>query len=528
MRRSILIVMLDVMVLSVLALTAGQRSGAAGVSVPVPMYRWSSMIEESLRKEQAFQDQVAQLEAQLAEAASIAKKALEQAEKSQAVAGEERAGNLEMQSQLREAELAAERARSRAAAAEREMQLAAEKIAQAEQQVLEMEKRETDARTRAEKAGARARAAEEAAQEAERKALAVERAGAAIEQEMERIRSAQRLALEKATVSSTQVEALQNELDRREQALQVAQTESIAARERASATAEERERLLLESRSKAEELARLREQMAALEVRKEIDQEKLARLEEDRRRAEEERRKSVWVRRDEALRRLTVSYVEYHSHNDQSFRTNRELAMPVVKVGRTVLIPADFRKLGLAKSFFGGLSDRITDVRGMLSPVSGAGPQLPIRSIVVPGREPQVCYVEFDGEADGALESITMESLKEGRLKTALLFSPDDVNEHGRVEISPMFGGSYLNVRAVGGKKPGTGDYLMSDTGQFIGVMVTSEACYVTPQVLSRQPEPLRIPVASARQDEVYFTEFIQQLNLARERVKAHLARRQL
>lgn len=527
MRRSILIVMLDVMVLSVLALTAGQRGGGAGLNIPVPMYRWSSMIEEGLRKEQAFQDQVAQLEAQLAEAAEIAKQALEQAKQSQEVAGQERAGNLEMQAQLREAELAAERAGARAAAAEREMQLAAEKAAAAEQRALEMEQREATARERADAAITAARSAEEAALEAERKALAAERESTLIEQQMAQLRTEQQTAQKEATLSSTQLQALQKELKQREDALTEARAQSIAARERAAVTVEERERLLAESRRRGEELTQLREEMAALEARKEAEAEKLAQLQEEQRRAEEERRKSVWVRRDEALRRLTISYVEYNSHNDQSFRTRRELAMPMVKVGRTVLIPADFRKLGLAKSFFGGLSDRVTDVRGVLAPAAGGGQQLPIRSIVVPGKEPQVCFVEFDGSVSGALESITMDALKEERLKTALLFTPDEVNEHGRVEITPVIGSDYLQVSGTSGKKPKTGDYLLDDRGRFIGVMVTSDECYVTPQVLTRNPAPLSIPVTSGKSDELYFTEFIEKLNLARERVKKHLSQRE-
>jgi len=121
-----------------------------------------------------------------------------------------------------------------------------------------------------------------------------------------------------------------------------------------------------------------------------------------------------------------------------------------------------------------------------------------------------------------------MAALKEQRLKSALLFSPDDVNAYGEVEINPVFGSDYLKVRSLTGDKPAVGDYLMSDKGEFIGVMVTKEDCYVTPQVLSRTPPPVQIPLTSANPDETYFTDFIQKLQQARALVKEHLAKRSL
>jgi chemotaxis protein histidine kinase CheA len=519
MRRSILIVMLDVMVLSVLALTSGLRSGGAGSNIPVPLYRWSTMIEEGLRKEQDFQDQVALLQAQLAEASEIARKAMEQAESARSDAGRERAGNREMQSRLHEAELAAERARSRAALAEQQ-------AVAAEQRTRELEQREAEARARAAEALSKAESAEEAARTAERDVTAAEAARAALEQEVAKVRLAQQNAASKVTVFEGQIQTLETELARREDELLVARTAAAAARERAAMATEERKHLTEKSEQTAEELSRLREQMAALEVQKATAEKTAAQLEEQQRLAEEESRKSVWVRRDESLRRVIVQYTEYNPSSDRSYTTRRELTMPLVRVGTAVLIPADFRTLGLNNSFFSGLSDRVTDVDGVLSSVAQRGPALPIREIIVPGAEPQVCFVQFDGSVKGALQSITMNTLKEQRLNTALLFKPDDVNANGRVEISPMIGQNYLNVRSSSGKKPSVGDYLLSDRGEFIGVMVTRDVCYVTPQALSRTPSPVHIPMVSAKKDETYFTEFIRKLRQARELVKQHLARR--
>ena len=296
-----------------------------------------------------------------------------------------------------------------------------------------------------------------------------------------------------------------------------------------SVAVEERERLTLKSDVAAEELTRLREKMAVLEVQKEAETEKVVQLEDEQRKVEEERQQSIWVRRDQALRRLDISYTEHYLTDDRALTTQREITMPLVQVGATVLIPAEFKTLGLNRTFWGGLSDYIRAVHGTLSPVAGQeGNPLPIRSIIVPGVEPQVCFVHFDGEVEGAIQSISMEALKEQRLKSALLFSPTKKTEHGRVEITPVVGSDYLKVRTSSGKKPKAGDYLMSDRGEFIGIMVTKQDCYVTPQALSRTPAPIAIPFTAKEASEVYFSEFVQQLKEARTRVKEHISAREL
>ncbi|HKL20986.1 MAG TPA: hypothetical protein VJ904_04225, partial [Tichowtungia sp.] len=253
----------------------------------------------------------------------------------------------------------------------------------------------------------------------------------------------------------------------------------------------------------------------------------VAQMEEQQKQAEEELKKSVWVRREESLRTLNISYTEYNSHNDRSFVTTRELVMPLVQMGRAVVVPADFRQLGLGRSFFRGLSDRVTEVQGTVRSVAGDAAPLPLQYVVVPGPEPQICFVRFTGSTEGALPSISMEALKERRLQSALLFSPGKLNDHGRVEISPLIGSNYLTVRRGTGKKPKVGDYLLTERGEFIGVMVTDDECYVTPQALSREPAPIFIPVSSGSpRDSLYFDEFINRLDQARDRMDEHLRNR--
>lgn len=536
MRRSILIVMLDVMVLSVLALTAGKRGGGSEAGIPVPMYRWSAMIEEGLRQEQSLTDQVQTLEAQLAEASEIAKRALEQASKSQLAADQAREGSSEMQTRLMQATLDIERSRSKAERAEIEAELAARQAAEAELRSLQMEKRaqvmeqrEAEAQARAAASVAQARDAETAAMLAERKALAALSEREVLKQQIQAVSESKRSVEESAEESALRLKEMEARLVQQNQVLAVAQGEVQAAKERAASAVAERERLLTRSEETTENLAQLREQVAALEVQKENESAKVVELESQQQEAAEEAAKSIWVQRDEALRQLKVSYTEYSKRNDRSYTTHRQLAMPKVRIGRTVVIPAEFGKLGLAPSFFKGLSDSVTDVSGTLTSVAADGaPAQSIRSIVVPKQEPQVCFVAFDGDKGGAIASITMEVLKERRLAQALLFSPEEVNENGRVAIVPVVGSDYLKVRAEGGKKPKVGDYLMSERGEFIGIMVTKEDCYVTPKSLQNAKEAIPIPMTRNVERQLYFSDFIHALKAARYRVKEHLKQRML
>jgi chemotaxis protein histidine kinase CheA len=483
--------MLDVMVLSVLALTTG-RNGGGENKIPVPLYRWTSVIEEGLRKEQAYQDEVKRLEEQLARTAELATQALSQAQDARTVASRERSGTEEMQQRAHQMELAAEKARASAELARREMELARQAADQARRDAEEKELR---------------------------RAAAEQTAGQAMV-EQQRLKTAVASAESDREQMLKEMETLQEKL----LAMEQAQADAAAAQGRAKALEEERARLAQQNEKFTEKLANLSGQVASLEVQKESAESSAAQLEKEKQLAEEESRKSVWIRRDESLRRLKISYTEYNSRDNRNFVTRCELVMPLVQVGRTVLVPADFRKLGLARSFFGGLSDSVTQVDGSVSSLSGTSGSLALESIIVPGPEPQVCLVRFSGSLDGALQSISMETLKERRIKDALLFSPDEVNENGRVDVLPIMGSDYLTVRYTSGKKPKVGDYLLSDRGEFIGVMVTKEECYVMPQVLSRVPSPVVIPVASRTQDSGYFREFITSLNRAREQLTDHLA----
>ncbi|MEI6891907.1 MAG: hypothetical protein V5783_07025 [Pontiella sp.] len=514
MRRSILIVMLDVMVLSVLALTSQSlRNGRS--NLPVPSRGLSRVLEEGLRNEVGYRSEIARLEAQLKAASGIAQKALEQAALAEAKADRERAESAETLAKLHEAERAAERSNARATLAGREAELVNQQAETARKRTRELEHREQEAKARADAAQARVKRAEQKAEHAEQLAQEAERSAGdrhsvmlALKQDALHARSAQEFAEQRARKLSITLAS-------REVDLMAAQSSEAQAVAKASMALSERERLEAKTADVAERLVEAREAVAVLKEREKNDGEKIAQFEAEKKAAAAERNTSVWVRRDEAMRRVMISYTE-HAANGKTYRTDKWLLMPLVDVGGFMVVPAEFKALGLRKSFFGGLSERISDVRGVATPMVGEPQAGSLRALIVPAAEPQVCLAHVNSSTEGALKPITMQGLKNRRLRTAMLFSARDVNAYGLVEIVPMLGRDYLNVRTLSGSRPKEGDYLLTERGEFVGVMVTSEVCYVLPDELSSTPRPVIIPLRAYGEKEVYLTRFVKNLNLAR------------
>jgi chemotaxis protein histidine kinase CheA len=510
--------MLDVMVLSVLALTSRQLRGG-DANIPVPASGLSRVVAEGLRNEAGYKNEIARLEAQLEASSELARKAIEQAALADAKAERERAESSEALAKLREAELAEERAKSQAQLAAREAELVNEQAAAAKARTRELELREQEAKAQADAAYARVKLAEQKAAEAERLAREAERSAGerdtemlALKEDAMRARAAKALAEERALQLSATLAGQEAEL----RSAKSAEATAIA---KAEVALSERERLEVKTEQVAEDLVVARESVAALKEREMADAEKLAQFERERKAAADARDQSVWVRRDEAMRRVMISYTEYAA-NGKSYRTDKQLAMPLVNIGGFKLVPAEFEALGLKKSFFGGLSDRIADVRGIASPMVGEANSSWLRALIVPATEPQVCLAHVTGPSEGALEPITMQGLKDRRLRTAMLFSPSDVNAYGLVEVVPMIGKDYLSVRVLSKTKPKVGDYLLTDRGEFVGVMVKSDICYVLPGQLSSAPKPVIIPLRSYGKQDIFLNDFVQNLNLARDLYK--------
>lgn len=386
-----------------------------------------------------------------------------------------------------------------------------------------MEQREAEAKTRSDEALAKAQIAESAVLEAERRVMA----SVAEQKDLQvKLAETEKIKLEYEEAQA-RLKTLENQVQ--QQRLEIAKAQAKEEEARRVQT-----ELLVRNEERVEEhaakTAELQKQVVTLEVQKDNESQKVAKLEEEKRLSEEEAAKSVWVKRDEALRNMNIQYTEYSSSGDRDYTTDKTLTMPLVKIGDLVFVPAEFEKLGLKSSFFGGgLSDYVTDVKGELR--SSKDEEIgwsKITSILVSGKEPQVCLVRFAGNSTGAISAISMDELKEQRIRSALLFTPDEITEYSNVQIMPIVGTDYLKIIAPDGKKPKVGDYLLSERGDFIGVMVTKENAYVIANSLQGIPAPISIPMVRGKDSDGYFNEFIKMLAIARERVKIQMGIRNL
>ncbi len=548
--------MLDVMVLSVLALTARQQAGEGStVNIPLPASGLSRMVQEGLRKEADYQDKIALLQEQLNASNDLAKDALEQAKLAEEEAERERSESDEALAKMRAAELAAERAKAEAQLAQREAELVNEqaqlaearakemqqKEAEARERTRELELREIQAKSRADAALERVQLAEAKAVEAERMAKEAEQNAGAKDAEVMALQQQVQLAKSEQEQAEKQAAALTATLVVRENELLSARSAEAAAKAEAKVADAERERLTVKNEQMVSELTQAKEtaavmevqhkdaieKVAAIEEQKQDVEQKVAVLEEEKKAAVAELSKSVWVQRDEALRRVIVSFSEYNTSHGQSYPTSVNLALPLVKMEPFIFVPAEFKTLGLKKNFFGGLSDRITNVRGVVGPMVLEDVKLnKLNAILVPSAEPQVCLVHPSGELNGALEPVTMQGLKEQKMRTALLFSPYDANDFGEVKIYPVIGRDYLKIEPSSGKKPRVGDYLLSDRGQFIGVMIEPDVCSVLAAQLPDAPKPVVIPLTKGASKGFYWTQFTANLNKARSIVDQHMETR--
>lgn len=547
MKRSILIVMIDVMVLSVLSLNIGRGSS----SFLLPVYQWNSIIQKGLEREKEFQDQIQSL-----------KDRAEQSEQKALEAGAliEQHKALNDTTALHAAELA-----RREAEAYQKMQDATEKAQKAELEArvaLEQKKLAEQAREQAE---ARKQEAEKTAQQAEKAARNAEiKAGTAQEREQEVLQRIGAMQQESATLldqniqTSKLLQDTRHERDMTHAELQrlLEIKEELAAREKAALEQAEAERKkaaeLLVQAKVAEEQAKeaqarvessqtyinaLRERIVNTKLSEQETQIKLQQAEQQSvelqskiTAIETEKNQSVWIQRDQSLVGCAITISSLSRHSGERALYQEELFVPVVRLGDQSCIAADADALGL---FWWNVQygDNINGVDYTLFNPAGTNT---IRAsltqpIAADPQAPRVCYLPVDASnAPPGIEICGIARLKQERIQEALAFSPANPDASVRVQLTPTIDDRFLTVKPVQTKglfsrrELRQGDYLLTETGLFIGLMISNEKAYVLPTVWPTAPS-ITIPLIKAEPTNEYNTAFSEQAQALKKTIKASI-----
>jgi hypothetical protein len=536
--------MLDVMVLSVLSLNIGRDSS----SFLLPVYQWSSVIEQGIEKEKDYREKIAQLERDKALAEERARQAgelagqhkelqettIEQLEKlsereqqayQRMLEAEETARNAELQAKLAEeqkqqaleaaqraaaekeaAQALAEQAERQAQEASVQAQLAREREAEIKQRISQMEQKQQEL-------AAQQRDAEQQAGEV--KGELQHKAG-----ELAAVIQAQQEALKREQEA---MQKLQAERERAEQLLveaRLARQEAEQAEQRSQAS----QKFISHLRDRIVDL-KLEEQQARLTL--ETVQEDKEELSQKLTEIEEARNQSVWVQRDRAMVECSITIVERDQAAGEIQTYQEEVYLPTVAYGDGIYIITDAEHLGLLwwqiqyDRDVVSLAYRVSSLSTAAPPVRLVGP------VLSPDSTPAVCMTAVESPAGTApLQPAGMDMIKTERIQRALAFSPVMPDKSVHVEITPMLKQPYLTVKTLKNKswfsrrEVSEGDYLLTESGHFIGIMVSRELCYVPPTGFPSGEKVSRVPLAPDAPDGTRYDQFVDSARELRQRIK--------
>jgi hypothetical protein len=561
MRRSVLIVMLDVMVLSVLSLTLGNGDSR----FIVPVYRWSSLIERGLEKEQEYEQQLAELRSRAQQQAeALAEAAARQAELQRQKAG------LTAEAETARAEILQARTAAEAAKEAARQAIEAEKLArvQAEAETrarAEAEKRAQAAVEQSIQAEAAARAAKElqaradaAAQAAQAAKKQAEAEAARVEAEAAQLQLQTRLAEERAAQareniaelkqkteqSTTQLLEMQAELKQAEKQLESSTEAAALARQREQEALEKTAQAARKEQAAIEKMQRLEaDRKRALERLQQMDdrltatqlaeEQAVQALTEARKQAEAartrldqieaEKNQSVWVVRERAIRRFQVAARE-ESKDPFPNRTTATLYLPLVEFGEQLYAISEFESLRLDWWGIQRAGDLLSFVLNMDHVQAGTLPHQVTEPLLIHTTEPRTVYIPVPrGAEETGLRPIGLKRIKEERIQTGLLFKKEVPDTGLTVEFTPSLDAEgYLLVRtaeAASKVKIEAGDYILTQNGFLVGVMMTRTLCYVIPEHLPA-PELRATVTLTKKSGQRYFETLVEDARAVSERIR--------
>lgn len=542
MKKSALIVMVDVMVLSVLSMQVGDGDSR----FPIPIHRWAQLIERGIEKEADYRSRIAELEAAIEATRDSARRAELQAMLSaeQERVAQERAERMEherleaerraaeAQELARLAEIASERRDAEREQIAREAEEARERREQALAQAVEAERQAAAARERAELAqreaqdrleeiaAIRIREAEslQAAERAEGRAREAESLMRMLETRMDETRSDFEIAVaQEREYAERMAQALASEAEIRGRA-EVFETELRGSQD------------LLERKST--DIAEMSGRIVGLQAAEEFARKDLERVEVEKTQlaeslemVEQERQESVWVRRDRSMRRLGVYMLQENPRSADDVK-EEELFLPLVMFGDQPALVSEFHALQMDwwEIQVNRNLSRLLYTLHPLEESDDAPPTMRTLSMIYSDDEPRILYLPFEYRGDDVepLQPIGIDGLKSERIQRAVLFKADDPDENTEVKITPLMRDNYVRVESTGPRslRIRRGDYILTERGRFVGVMVSSDLCFVPSPELPPREKRRTIPLIKTPNQE-YFDPFVEGARSLRQKIRS-------
>lgn len=548
MKRSVLIVMIDVMVLSVLSLNIGR---GASSSFLLPVYQWNTLIQKGLEREKEYRQELQDLKIRAEQAEKKAMEAGELLDRHKVLSDSAARQASDLAQRESEAYRKMQKAAEEARAAELQAQVALEqkKLAEQVRAQAEVEKKEALLKAeQAEKAAAEAAITARTAREREQEVL----------QRIAGMQQESATLLDQQIQTSKLLQDTRHERDMTHAEMQrlLEAKEELTAREKTALEQADAERkkaaeLLVQVRlaeaqakdaeSRAESsqtyINALRERIVSTKL---AEQEVTMRLQQAEQQSAElkakmesieaEKNQSVWIQRDQALTVCSVSLGALSRHTGERTLFQEDLYLPVTLIGGQPCLVADFDQLGLSQ-WHVQYGDNMNAVEYTVSSPSTNAARIRLtHPILADPQAPRVCYLPVS-VSNGALPGLTlcgMARLKQERIQEALAFSPANPDTSVRVLLTPALDERFLTVKPVQTKglfsrrELRQGDYLLTETGFFIGLMITHDKAYVVPDAPLRTDEPaFKVPLLNADPTNTYFTTFSGQAQSLRKTVKA-------
>lgn len=230
---------------------------------------------------------------------------------------------------------------------------------------------------------------------------------------------------------------------------------------------------------------------------------------------EKEKKQSIWSLRSDSLCQVQYQLEYVDDYSGSKRKSDALLYLPSLSYGDATYLPGTLDMLHLSPR-------AVRSARGSIAltavcETDDGGDAWPAVALLSLSQSKQASLFKLAPKEQSGIVPLQLAGIQyvlENRLQEALLFKSNDPNKGLRVQVVPTIDNRFLSVRPpqkqsfFSRSEIGVGDYLCTESGLFIGIMVTRELCYVYEKELA--PDSIySVPIGdltSAAEMEVMIT----------------------